>query len=64
MELTTLVNTENSVAIAMKELYRDYQTKDKAVIYKDTLKFFGFHIVTDKVRPYLDAAWKQAFPEG
>ena len=52
------------LVVAMKELYRDYQTKDKAVIYKDTLKFFGFHIVTDKVRPYLDAAWKQAFPEG
>lgn len=46
---------------AMRCVYLDYHTTDKGVIYKEVLKFFGYKVVTDKVRPYLDAAWERAF---
>lgn len=51
------------IVVAMRGLYLDYHTTDKEVIYKEVLKFFGFRMVTDKVRPYLDTAWEKAFSQ-
>ncbi len=51
------------LVVAMQEIYRDYKTTDKEIIYKLALKPFGYHLATDKVRPYLDRAWEKAFDE-
>ncbi len=49
--------------VAMRGIYLDYHTTDKEVIYKEVLKFFGFRMVTDRVRPYLETAWIKAFSQ-
>lgn len=49
------------IILAMRGVYLDYHSTDKEFIYKEVLKFFGFRMITDKVRPYLDMAWEHAF---